>query len=90
MRPITDRCQVSREKLAYLLDATAAPVCIIAPISSWAVAVSSEMTQAGGLTAFMQTIPFNLYALLTLCMVLIVSVTSFNTRSSVKSGNPKA
>ena len=78
MRPITDRCQVSREKLAYLLDATAAPVCIIAPISSWAVAVSSEMTQAGGLTAFMQTIPFNLYALLTLCMVLIVSVTSFD------------
>jgi len=70
MRPITDKFNISREKLAYIIDSTAAPVCIIAPISSWAVAVSSEL--GGGLSAFMQTIPFNLYALLTLTMILIL------------------
>ena len=60
MRPITDKHKISREKLAYLLDATAAPICIIAPISSWAVAVASEVEEAGGLNAFIQTIPYNL------------------------------
>ena len=53
MRPITDKCRISREKLAYLLDSTAAPVCIIAPVSSWAVAVASEVEEAGGLNAFL-------------------------------------
>ncbi len=77
MRPITDEHKISREKLAYLIDATAAPICIIAPISSWAVAVSSEVEGAGGLSAFMKTIPFNLYALLTLVMVFVVCVTNF-------------
>ncbi len=75
MRPITDKCRVSREKLAYLLDATAAPICIIAPISSWAVAVASEV---GGLHTFIGTIPYNLYALLTIVMVFFLSVTDFD------------
>lgn len=78
MRPITDKCKVSREKLAYLLDATAAPVCIIAPISSWAVAVASEVEEAGGLNAFIRTIPYNLYAILTIVMVFFLSITDFD------------
>ncbi len=78
MHPITDKHKIAREKLAYLIDATAAPICIIAPVSSWAVAVSSDVGEAGGLNAFMQTIPYNLYALLTLAMVFIVCVTNFD------------
>lgn len=78
MRPITDKHKISREKLSYLLDSTAAPICIIAPISSWAVAVASEVEDAGGLGAFMQTIPFNLYAILTIAMVLFISATNFD------------
>lgn len=78
MRPITDKCKISREKLAYLLDATAAPVCIIAPISSWAVAVASEVEEAGGLDAFVRTIPYNLYAILTIVMVFFLSITDFD------------
>ncbi|MBP3567801.1 MAG: Na+/H+ antiporter NhaC family protein [Lachnospiraceae bacterium] len=78
MRPITDKHKVAREKLAYIIDSTAAPVCIIAPISSWAVAVASEVGGEGGLGAFMQTIPYNLYALLTLLMVALICVTDFD------------
>lgn len=78
MRPVTDKCRVSREKLAYLLDATAAPICIIAPISSWAVAVASEVEEAGGLNAFIRTVPYNLYAILTIVMVFFLSVTNFD------------
>ena len=78
MRPITDKCRISREKLAYLLDSTAAPICIIAPISSWAVAVASEVEEAGGLHAFMRTIPYNLYAILTIVMVFFLSITDFD------------
>ncbi len=78
MLPITDKHKIAREKLAYIIDATAAPICIIAPVSSWAVAVSSEVGEAGGLNAFMQTIPYNLYALLTLIMVLVICVTNFD------------
>ena len=74
MRPITDRLHISREKLAYIIDATAAPVCIIAPVSSWAVAVASEVSQTNGFHAFLSTIPYNLYALLTIIMVLFISV----------------
>lgn len=76
MRPITEKFNISKEKLAYIIDSTAAPVCIIAPISSWAVAVSSEL--GGGLTAFMKTIPFNLYALLTLTMIAVLCVKDFD------------
>ena len=68
MRPVTDKFKVSRSKLAYIIDATAAPVCIIAPISSWAAAVAGEL-EGDGLVVFMSTIPFNVYALLTLIMV---------------------
>ncbi len=76
MRPVTDKYRVSRAKLAYIIDATAAPVCIIAPISSWAAAVNSYVPEdAGinGLQLFISTIPFNLYALLTLFMVIYTS-----------------
>ncbi len=75
MRPITDRLRISREKLAYIIDATAAPVCIIAPVSSWAVAVASEVSETGGFHIFLSTIPYNLYALLTIFMVIFLSVT---------------
>ena len=78
MRPITDKHKIAREKLAYIIDSTAAPVCIIAPISSWAVAVASEVGGEGGLSAFVQTIPYNLYALLTLLMVAIICFTEFD------------
>lgn len=72
MRPVTDKYKVSRAKLAYIIDATAAPICIIAPISSWAAAVSDSLpadANINGFTLFLQTIPFNLYALLTLAFI---------------------
>ena len=75
MRPIFDRLRISREKLAYIIDATAAPVCIIAPVSSWAVAVASEVSETGGFHIFLSTIPYNLYAILTIVMVVFLSVT---------------
>ena len=77
MRPVTDRFKVSRAKLAYIIDATAAPVCIIAPISSWAAAVDSYVTTDLGISGFqifLRSIPFNLYALLTLFMVVYITV----------------
>ena len=70
MRPITDKHRVSRVKLAYIIDATAAPVCIIAPISSWAAAVSSYVPDGQGLSVFIQAIPFNFYALFTIFMMV--------------------
>lgn len=73
MRPVTDKFKVSREKLAYIIDATAAPVCIIAPISSWAAAVSSVAPEGEGLSLFISSIPYNLYALLTLFTVLFMA-----------------
>ncbi len=75
MRPIFDRLKISREKLAYIIDATAAPVCIIAPVSSWAVAVASEVSETGGFHIFLSTIPYNLYAILTIVMVIFLSIT---------------
>lgn len=76
MRPVTDKHRVSHAKLAYIIDATAAPVCIIAPISSWAASVISQMEGTGldGMSAFMQSIPYNLYALLTIAMVVALCV----------------
>lgn len=71
MRQVSDEFRISRAKLAYIIDATAAPICIIAPISSWAAAVSGY-TSGDGFTLFLQTIPYNLYALLTIIMVIIV------------------
>jgi Na+/H+ antiporter NhaC len=75
MRPITDRLRISREKLAYIIDATAAPVCIIAPVSSWAVAVASEVSEKNGFNVFLSTIPFNFYALMTILMVFFIAFT---------------
>ena len=81
MRPVTDRYKVSRAKLAYIIDATAAPVCIIAPISSWAAAVNSYVPDDAGITGFqlfLSTIPYNLYAILTLVMVVFIIMTGLD------------
>ena len=77
MKDITDSYKISRAKLAYIIDSTAAPICIIAPISSWAAAVSGY-TEGDGFTLFLMTIPFNLYALLTIVMVVYVIVKDKN------------
>lgn len=74
MRPVTDKHNISRSKLAYLIDSTAAPICIIAPISSWAAAVSGTVDGVNGISLFINTIPYNLYALLTILMVIFISV----------------
>lgn len=75
MRPVTDKHHITRAKLAYIIDATAAPICIIAPISSWAAAVGSSLPDGSaidGFSLFLQTIPFNLYALLTLAFLFFL------------------
>ena len=74
MRPVTDRLRISREKLAYIIDATAAPVCIIAPVSSWAMAVASEVSATNSFNIFLSTIPYNFYALVTIAMVLVLAI----------------
>lgn len=76
MRPVTDRQKVSRAKLAYLIDATAAPVCMIAPVSSWAAAVSGyvQSDAVNGIEMFIKQIPWNYYCLLTLVMIVVLSV----------------
>lgn len=78
MRPVTDKHKISRAKLAYLIDSTAAPVCIIAPISSWAAAVSGTVKGVNGIQLFIRTIPYNLYALLTLLMVVFISISDID------------
>ena len=78
MRPVTDKHNVSRSKLAYLIDATAAPVCIIAPISSWAAAVSGTVEGVNGISLFISTIPYNLYALLTILMVVFMATSDMD------------
>lgn len=81
MRPVTDANGISRAKLAYIIDATAAPVCILAPVSSWAAAVGSSLPEGSGIdgfSLFLQTIPFNLYALLTLAMVVFMIAANFD------------
>jgi Na+/H+ antiporter NhaC len=94
MRPITDKHNVSRAKLAYLIDATAAPVCIIAPISSWAAAVSAFAADGQGLNLFIRAIPYNFYALLTIVMMvgLVVLNVDFgpmagNERNAIENGD---
>ena len=74
MRPVTDKHNISRAKLAYLIDATAAPICIIAPVSSWAAAVSSYVEEGNGLQVFIRAIPFNFYALLTVAMMILLAI----------------
>ena len=74
MRPVTDRFNISHEKLAWIIDSTAAPICIIAPVSSWAVAVGGYLGE-GGFTTFVQSIPYNFYALLTIVFVFFMCAT---------------
>ena len=78
MRPITDKHGISRAKLAYLVDATAAPVCMIAPISSWAAAVTGVVEGYDGLELFIRAIPYNLYSLLTIAMIIIITRMNFD------------
>ncbi|MBR0235474.1 MAG: Na+/H+ antiporter NhaC family protein [Clostridia bacterium] len=78
MRPVTDSKNISRSKLAYIIDATAAPVCMIAPISSWAAAVSAYAEDGQGLRLFITAIPFNFYSLLTLVFIIALSIMSFD------------
>ena len=78
MQPLTDKHKISREKLAYLIDATAAPVCIIAPISSWAAAVTGFVDGANGLTLFIRAIPYNFYAMLTIVMMFALTFRNFD------------
>ena len=81
MRPVTDKHKITRAKLAYIIDATAAPVCIIAPISSWAAAVGSSLPEDSGVDGFnlfLRTIPFNLYAILTILFMLFIILGGFD------------
>lgn len=78
MRPVTDEHKISRAKLAYLIDATAAPVCIIAPISSWAAAVTGFVPGDEGFSTFIKAIPYNYYAILTIVMMLVLAIGKFD------------
>ncbi len=78
MLPVSDKQNISRAKLAYIIDATAAPVCIIAPISSWAAAVTGFVDGANGLDLFIRAIPYNFYALLTIGMMILLAVLKFD------------
>ena len=78
MRPVTDAHKISRSKLAFIIDATAAPVCMIAPISSWAAAVSAYAEDGRGIDLFISAIPYNFYSLLTLVFVVALSVLGFD------------
>lgn len=78
MRPVTDKHKISRAKLAYIIDSTAAPVCIIAPIFSWAAAVTGFVEGEDGFSLFIQAIPYNFYALLTILMIIILAVSSID------------
>lgn len=78
MRPVTDKFKIARAKLAYVIDSTAAPICIIAPVSSWAAAVGSSLPEGSfidGFALFLQTIPFNLYAILTMIFMAFIIIT---------------
>ena len=79
MKPVTDNYKISKEKLAYLIDATAAPICIIAPISSWAAAVAGFAPEGqNGIALFCSAIPYNFYALFTIGMMIIISIFSLD------------
>ena len=79
MRPVTDKAKISRAKLSYLIDATAAPVCMIAPISSWAAAVSSYTPEGtSGITLFCQAIPYNFYSLFTFVFIIAITLMKFD------------
>lgn len=87
MKPITDKHNISREKLAYLIDSTAAPICIIAPISSWAAAVSGFVEGENGLSLFIRAIPYNFYALFTIVMMIALTLMKFDYGTMAKFEN---
>ena len=89
MRPVTDRFHVSHEKLAWIIDSTAAPVCIIAPVSSWAVAVGGYLGD-DGFTTFVQSIPYNFYALLTIFFVFFMLITNKNDFGPMRAAEAEA
>ena len=89
MRPVTDRFHVSHEKLAWIIDSTAAPVCIIAPVSSWAVAVGGYLGD-DGFTTFVQSIPYNFYALLTIFFVFFMLITNKNDYGPMRAAEADA
>ncbi len=78
MRPVTDKFKVSHSKLAWIIDSTAAPICIIAPISSWAAAVGSNLEGKDAIATFIKTIPFNIYAVLTIIMIFVFTFTKLD------------
>lgn len=78
MAPVTDTHKISRAKLAYIIDATAAPICMIAPVSSWAAAVSEYVADGQGLTYFIRAIPYNFYSLLTIVFVIAITLLGFD------------
>ena len=88
MRPVTDEQKISRAKLAYLIDATAAPICMIAPVSSWAAAVSGvaqDLPNVSGIELFISAIPFNFYSLLTIVFIIVITVMGFDYGPMAKS-----
>lgn len=89
MRPVTDRFHVSHEKLAWIIDSTAAPVCIIAPVSSWAVAVGGYLGD-DGFSTFVQSIPYNFYALLTIFFVFFMLITNKNDYGPMRAAEAEA
>lgn len=78
MRPVTDKAKMSRAKLAYLIDATAAPICMIAPISSWAAAVAGYAPEGEGISLFIQAIPYNFYSLMTFVFIIALTLMKFD------------
>ena len=78
MRPVSDGHKISRAKFSYIIDATAAPICMIAPISSWAAAVTSVVGEENGLTYFVRAIPYNFYSLLTIVMIITITLMKFD------------
>ncbi len=78
MRPVTDKAKMSRAKLAYLIDATAAPICMIAPISSWAAAVSGYAPEGEGISLFIKAIPYNFYSLMTFVFIITLTLMKFD------------
>ena len=84
MKPVTDEFRVSRAKLAYIIDATAAPVCIIAPVSSWAAAVSSFAGEGQGISLFIKCIPYNFYAIFTIIMMFALIFMKFDYATMAK------
>lgn len=90
MKPVTDKHKISREKLAFLIDSTAAPICMIAPISSWAAAVSKYASDGNGFELFIKAIPMNFYCILTIVFVLTITILKFDFGTMKKFENQES